>query len=206
MLTLEQSLAALSAIDFTNVKRKLCEPEPEGKGYHPKDADLGEKWYRRFLELHLRYPDAPIVPNGTIDEFWHKHILDTEAYAKDCEAVFGHFLHHYPYYGMNGDADQRDVSYDETNALYIKHFGEDCRNCVPTGDEFDQMVEMYRKELTPENLHELRENVVANNREMIGKSCRSGPYPPSCRGNSCFAKQGIMADDKSNTMSVDGSS
>ena len=34
------------------------------------------------------------------------HILDTRAYSRDCEFLFGRFLHHFPYFGMRGDADR----------------------------------------------------------------------------------------------------
>ncbi len=59
--------------------------------------------YRRFLAMNLLYPTETIVVNKIIDDYWHQHILDTEKYAADCQIVFGHFLHHYPYFGINGD-------------------------------------------------------------------------------------------------------
>jgi hypothetical protein len=37
-----------------------------------------------------------IRPKKLIDELWHKHILDTRAYARDCENWFGNFIHHRP--------------------------------------------------------------------------------------------------------------
>jgi hypothetical protein len=40
-----------------------------------------------------------------VDEIWHQHILDTHAYHRDCDAIFGSYLHHFPYFGMRGDAD-----------------------------------------------------------------------------------------------------
>lgn len=113
-------------INLTAVMMKLMEPVPEGKGWSLDEAENAEKWYRRFLTLCHLYPGAPIVPNLPIDTFWHQHILDTRAYAKDCQEVFGYFMHHYPYFGLNGDAEQRDDAFVDTNALYRTHFGEDC--------------------------------------------------------------------------------
>lgn len=121
--TLDQRIASL---DLSQVRRKLTEPEPEGKGWSEVDALRTEKWYRRFLQIILKYPDFRPVPNRQIDMFWHQHILDTRAYAHDCRTVFGRFVHHYPYFGMNGDASQRDARFNETNALYRIEFGEDC--------------------------------------------------------------------------------
>lgn len=120
-------LQRLEKMDLTNVRRKLQEPYPEGKGWTEAQSQEAEMWYKRYLATIIKYPDsARHVPNGPIDFFWHQHILDTMAYGPDCENVLGYFLHHYPYYGLNGDADARDTSFDETNAIYREMFGEDC--------------------------------------------------------------------------------
>ena len=121
-----ESLQALKQLDLTNVKRKLREPSPEGKAWTEEQANEAEKWYRRFMALVILEPQVVAVPNRPIDDFWHQHILDTRAYDKDCHAVFGEFLHHYPYFGLNGDAEQRDDSFDQTNAAYERHWGENC--------------------------------------------------------------------------------
>ena len=57
---------------------------------------------------------------------WHYHILDTEAYAVDCEKAFGRFLHHFPYFGMRGDDDAMALAdaYDWTLSTYREVFGE----------------------------------------------------------------------------------
>ena len=61
-----------------------------------------------------------------IDEVWHQHILDTNAYAEDCERIFGHFLHHYPYFGMEGEEDQAKLQscFEETQGIWVEEFGE----------------------------------------------------------------------------------
>lgn len=43
----------------------------------------------RLLALRLAYPEVDIVPCRLVDEMWHRHILDTQAYAEDCERIFG---------------------------------------------------------------------------------------------------------------------
>jgi hypothetical protein len=121
-----ESLERLYGLDLSNIKRKLMEPFPEGKGWTKAQCDEAELWYKRFLHSIVIDPSKPHVPNGPIDDFWHMHILDTRAYRKDCDYVFGYFLDHYPYYGLNGDAIQRDESFVETNAQYNALFGEDC--------------------------------------------------------------------------------
>jgi hypothetical protein len=126
--SIEESLRALEALDLSQIKRKLMCAVPEGDAWTEDLANIGEKWYKRFLEVNIRFPEHRIVPNLPIDMMWHQHILDTRAYARDCEAIFGEFMHHNPYFGMNGDALARDTSFEETNAIYQKLFGEDCRN------------------------------------------------------------------------------
>jgi hypothetical protein len=111
-------------LDLSDVRAKLTDPE-EGKDYGPAQLDLMESEYRKFLALHLAYPEADVVPCGIVDEMWHQHILDTMAYAADCEAIFGRFLHHFPYFGMRGEDDARalESAYSDTLERYQDCFG-----------------------------------------------------------------------------------
>ena len=112
-------------VDLTDIRRKLADPE-EGKGLMAEQLDVMEAEYRRFLALHLAYPGADIVPCKLVDEIWHQHILDTRAYARDCDALFGEFLHHFPYFGMNGPDDALALhdAYAWTIECYRDAFGE----------------------------------------------------------------------------------
>ncbi|MFT3701212.1 MAG: glycine-rich domain-containing protein-like [Agriterribacter sp.] len=114
----------IEAIDFSMVKLKLQEPPYEGYGWSPLQANEAEIEYKRFLALKRTYPEKDIVPNRDVDIFWHQHILDTEKYAIDCEEIFGYFLHHYPYFGMNGKDDEQNLmdAFNETKYLYKEHF------------------------------------------------------------------------------------
>jgi hypothetical protein len=133
---LEQAMAQVAALDFTMLKRKLGEEH----GWTPEYQDEVEDLYRKFLALNKVYTDRKICPTGPIDEFWHAHILDTRAYAADCEKLFGHFLHHFPYFGMRGPEDRQDLetAFAESRGLFIRHFGIDpcsgeaqARGCSP---------------------------------------------------------------------------
>ena len=112
-------------LDLGNVRMKLADGE-EGAGLGIEYVDLMEAEYRKFLVLHLLHPEAEIVPCKLVDEIWHRHILDTAAYRVDCEAIFGGFLDHFPYFGMRGDQDAADLrsAYDETLERYEEAFGE----------------------------------------------------------------------------------
>lgn len=115
--------AAINRIDFSMICMKLMDPN-EGEGWSRRQcAEVAEE-YRRFLTLHLFFPGEDIVPNLAIDTFWHFHILDTAAYYKDCKAIFGKILHHYPYFGMKGkeDAKQFVSAFERTKNLYEKTF------------------------------------------------------------------------------------
>lgn len=113
----------IEATDFTMVKLKLQDNE-EGQGWSTAQCDEAEIEYKRFMALKRSYPDKEIVPHHNVDIFWHQHILDTAKYAEDCDALFGYFLHHYPYFGMNGEQDAQNLSdaFEETKRLYKKHF------------------------------------------------------------------------------------
>ena len=114
----------IANLDLSRVRRKLMEPAPEGKGWGQEEALEAEKWYRRYLHIVLNNRGFRAVPNNKIDAFWHQHILDTKAYARDCMTVFGCFIHHNPYFGLNGDAAERDACFEQTKTLYLATFGE----------------------------------------------------------------------------------
>ena len=114
----------LLSLNLSMISMKLQDAE-EGAGWPEDLCERVALEYRRFLALTRRYPDKGIVPSTVVDKFWHAHILDTKAYAADCDRVFGRFVHHFPYWGMRGEADARELhdAYDETLALYAKHWG-----------------------------------------------------------------------------------
>jgi hypothetical protein len=122
----------IDALDLEPVVVKLIRPEPGPAVMTLADADQRIALYRGFLKLCAWYPGESIVPSTAIDQAWHTHILDTGKYAADCEAVFGHFLHHFPYLGMRGpdDVTAWHTAYQRTRELFRVHFGID----LPAGE------------------------------------------------------------------------
>ncbi|MEX1086972.1 MAG: hypothetical protein WD312_01060 [Candidatus Paceibacterota bacterium] len=122
---------AIDSLDLDPIKVKLMDSE-EGQGWSREKADQMEQAYKAFLYLNLKYPDQPIVPTGEIDAFWHQHILDTRKYAEDCQQVFGHMLHHFPYFGMRGEQDAQNLqnAFEETKHLFEEVFGISLENAV----------------------------------------------------------------------------
>ncbi len=116
--------AAIEAIDFTGVRTKLMFPT-DGEAWTEMEALDAEKWYKMYMFLVAKYPSASVVPNRHIDGSWHQHILDTRAYAQDCQTVFGGFHHHYPYAGMEGDRDYEEWLRNTivTEQLFVAEFG-----------------------------------------------------------------------------------
>lgn len=114
----------IAKLDLEMVKMKLREAE-EGENWTHEQCDSAEIEYKRYLQLCKKYGKG-IVPNKIMDKFWHYHILDTRVYHRDCNTVFGHYLHHFPYFGMRGEQDAIDLknSFLETKERYLETFGE----------------------------------------------------------------------------------
>src|SRR5207249_9474771 len=101
------------------------DPE-EGQGWSREYVNQMAIEYKRFLTLSVKYSEETIAPSKDVDKFWHGHILDTMKYAEDCQNVFGHFLHHFPYFGMRGEEDAANLAEAgrTTKRLYEEEFAE----------------------------------------------------------------------------------
>jgi len=88
-------------------------------GWTQQQADAAEPMYKGYLLLVGLNPDKSIIPTKIIDKMWHAHILDTAKYQEDCQKTFGHFIHHFPYIGLRGPADEKKLhdSFEETRRL-----------------------------------------------------------------------------------------
>ncbi|GAB3429143.1 glycine-rich domain-containing protein-like [Massilia solisilvae] len=118
--------AVIASLDFEQIKMRLTTSKA-GKGWTRARADAAEREYRRFLYLMKKYPNELTAPSLEVDRFWHQHILDTAKYARDCQAVFGYFLHHNPYLGLGlkGDDNAMRLSAGQRmRELYEAVFGE----------------------------------------------------------------------------------
>lgn len=119
----DRAVAAIEALDLEPIKFKISSPE-DGYGWSRAHVERIALAYRRFLTLLARHPQSRLAPTRDIDRFWHAHILDTRKYALDCDAIFGGFLHHYPYLGMLGDEDRLAEAANALAELYEREFGE----------------------------------------------------------------------------------
>jgi len=123
--TLAQTLSAIQSLDLEPIKFKAMRSD-DGYGWSAEQAEQLAVAYRRFLTLHAMHPERQLSPSRDVDRFWHMHILDTRKYADDCQAIFGRFLHHFPYFGLRGDDDARALqeAFEQTRELHRETFGE----------------------------------------------------------------------------------
>src|SRR5436305_2875035 len=80
-----------------------------------------ERELKRFLALCALDPEASYGMNGPVDELWHTFITFTVDYARFCDEVAGHFIHHVP--RVDVDADEPDDGYERMLVAYEETFG-----------------------------------------------------------------------------------
>jgi hypothetical protein len=114
----------LRALDLEPIIFLLTHPK-KSLGWSRDKALQAIAHYKMFLLLHYLYPEKNIVPTEEIDEVLHNHSSDSAKYHQDCNHLFGYFLHHDPYFGLLGEADQKShlAAFMETKVLFKKHFG-----------------------------------------------------------------------------------
>jgi hypothetical protein len=122
-------MAYIEAMDFTLLIEKLSRVELNTGIVWPRlAAEKAVCQYKRYLYLLYKYgrQAQPFPPSLEIEEIWHHHILHTEQYHRDCQYIFGGYLHHFPYSGMRDLEDFQNLqsSFAETRALYEAEFGE----------------------------------------------------------------------------------
>lgn len=115
--------AKIETLDLEPIKFKLMKEN----GWPIDQVNEVEKQYKGFLHICKNYTNLDVMPTKNIDEFWHTHILDTEKYMDDCDNIFGHYLHHYPYAGMTGPEDEARANkvFEITKAIFSEDLGID---------------------------------------------------------------------------------
>ncbi|MSU55871.1 MAG: hypothetical protein EXS51_00975 [Candidatus Taylorbacteria bacterium] len=117
--TSDELRTTISALDLECIRVTIAQRHK----WRDEILNFHERRYRNFLIL-CGSTGAIIIPNGGVDIFWHCHILDTLKYARDCEQIFGFYLHHFPYLGSQGDEAEFRILYAQTKQLYEATFGE----------------------------------------------------------------------------------
>jgi len=113
---------SINELDFSMIIKKLISEQ----GWTENEALSCEQLYRNFLFLKKKYGHKyKLPPTRDIDEFWHNHILDTKKYIQDCNSIFGKYLHHYPYAGLDGVTTYSDLKnyLEKLQELHKLEFG-----------------------------------------------------------------------------------
>jgi hypothetical protein len=87
-----EMMDVINQIDLSRVSRRVAKEHPEWTQAR-LDAAIAE--YRKFLCL-VKAGHNNISPCLDVDEIWHAHILFTMDYVRDCNKVFGFYVHHNP--------------------------------------------------------------------------------------------------------------
>jgi len=110
-------------LDLSRLVKKLQRDHPT----YFKDAATAEEAigeYKKMLYLMQQFPDQIAVPSKLVDLVWHEHILDTNQYKKDCQRLFGRYIHHAPSFSED-PAEKEAMLGDQTTMLelYMQTFG-----------------------------------------------------------------------------------
>lgn len=106
--TQREFLHKLNCTDFGPLAYKLMNPEDRPGLSLEQTADAITK-YKGFLFLANNAQGKPVSPSRYIDYVWHTHVLDTELYLTQTASLFGRQLHHFPYFGKRGAADEKEL-------------------------------------------------------------------------------------------------
>jgi len=120
----QEQTSWFSSLDLSRFVPKLLKDEPQSFTTEPVAwASIVE--YKRFLLLKSKFPKLELSPAPLVDQVWHMHILDTRQYMKDCERIFGSYMHHSPSFDPDEDEKQEmGDRYSKTLELYEDIFGE----------------------------------------------------------------------------------
>ena len=114
-------LSHIKNLDLAYLEKRLAEQER----WAPADAREAVRRYKNFLFLLYKYPGCSLAPAPDIDEVWHNHILHTREYDRDCQEIFGRYLHHAPAQDSGREEKKAmEESLSRASDLYIREFNE----------------------------------------------------------------------------------
>lgn len=137
---IEDARRYIFAIDFTHLKQKMAGTDAQGLGWTQDHLDFTEVTYKHWLFLRRKYEHLSMPPSDDIDRFWHYHMLDTRAYLRDCQSIFGYYLHHFPYMGTRGASDESALAaeWEKVQELHTLEFGEGIYEYDPDYEDEDE--------------------------------------------------------------------
>jgi hypothetical protein len=122
-ISLDEARRYIDQLDLSYIVEAMCAPHYPLPRWTLSDANHCCRLYKNFLYLFKKHLPFPLVPTREIDEFWHNHILYTQQYFRDCENIFGHYLHHAP--ASPADNPQQLIdNFQVTKRLYLEEFNQ----------------------------------------------------------------------------------
>ena len=103
-MPVSQSHAAVEAMLAGDAGATLLKRVQRRLGLKEREAKSALVAYKKFLELKAEHEDwdaKKLSPPPLVDEVWHLHVLDTQAYGPAMRKAFGRIVHHDP----DGDKD-----------------------------------------------------------------------------------------------------
>jgi hypothetical protein len=97
---IETKCPAINSLNLQPMIDRISDPDDEltySSGWPRDVAETIAEQYKAFLWIAKLHPDKILIPFREVDEFWHQHILHTEQYVSDCQAIFGKYRHHRPH-------------------------------------------------------------------------------------------------------------
>ncbi|WP_139189251.1 hypothetical protein [Thalassobaculum litoreum] len=119
----------ISDIDFTQLKSQfLCgSQDKEGLGWSQDKADAVESLFKEWLYLKRVYYGELVPPDFICQDLWQIYLKDSIKYVTDTSAIFGQYLHHFPYFGIGDKQEKkrREVAFLHTKSRYKELFGKE---------------------------------------------------------------------------------
>ena len=121
-------------MDFSFIINKLSGlimPQPYAYCWDYYSVNQAVSRYKKYLFILVKYREQyeGIPPTFEIDEIWHNHILETHRYIKDCEVLYGEYIHHDPLFfmkdGKTPDFESMSRLSKVTKQLFLDEFNED---------------------------------------------------------------------------------
>lgn len=85
----------IERLDLSDILRQLA-AKTEYAHWTPARFFTAAQEYREFLTACKNHPEQELSPTPDADEVWHRHMLNSRCYMRDCQNIFGYYLHHEP--------------------------------------------------------------------------------------------------------------
>jgi len=139
--TIEQAREYIFGLSFEALKGVMEDEAKGGIGWPRGKLDYVEGQYKNWLYLRRKYETLTLPPTDDVDKLWHYHMLDSRAYLRDTMTIFGCYLHHFPYFGIRGERDRKELieAFEKMQQLHLLEFGEEAYDWDDEDEDQDEV-------------------------------------------------------------------